>query len=76
MLKMSRLTFALTSLALAAAIVVPVAAEDGQKLSITGVNYTKWLWGTQRIAGGLSVRRLAQVGLDHVDPVIPYRLRG
>ena len=28
-------------------------AEDGQKLSFSGINYTKFLWGTQRHSGSL-----------------------
>jgi hypothetical protein len=37
-------------LALASA---PVHAADGQTLLITGEDYTKWLWGTQRTDGSL-----------------------
>ncbi|MDY7093971.1 MAG: hypothetical protein SX243_13470 [Acidobacteriota bacterium] len=35
-------------------LVTPSAmAADTEKLSFTGVNYTKWLWGTQRFDGSL-----------------------
>jgi hypothetical protein len=40
----------LSILALAPA---PVYAADGQTLLITGEDYTKWLWGTQRTDGSL-----------------------
>ena len=30
-----------------------LAADDGKKLTITGVDYTKWLWGSQRLDGSL-----------------------
>lgn len=48
----SRWTIGLVVLAL----LLPAAAlraEDVKKFSITGVNYTKWLWGNQRLDGGL-----------------------
>ena len=37
-------------------LLIPAAAtqaDDVKKFSITGVNYTKWLWGNQRLDGGL-----------------------
>jgi hypothetical protein len=37
----------------AALTVGSVEAADTQKFSITGVNYTKWLWGDQRLDGSL-----------------------
>ncbi|MEM9555532.1 MAG: hypothetical protein AAGC60_14845 [Acidobacteriota bacterium] len=46
----------LTSVACAlllGALAVPSFAADGQKLTITGIDYTKWLWGTQRLDGSL-----------------------
>jgi len=30
-----------------------LADDDDKKLTITGVDYTKWLWGTQRLDGSL-----------------------
>lgn len=45
-----------TVLLLAAGLLLSAAAlqaEDTQKFTITGVNYTKWLWGNQRLDGGL-----------------------
>ncbi|HEX3125973.1 MAG TPA: hypothetical protein VH394_01460 [Thermoanaerobaculia bacterium] len=42
-----------TSAILAALASVPVHAADGQTLLITGEDYTKWLWGTQRTDGSL-----------------------
>ena len=46
--------FAIALLAVAAALAsVPVHAADGQTLLITGEDYTKWLWGTQRTDGSL-----------------------
>ena len=30
-----------------------LAADDDKKLTITGVDYTKWLWGSQRLDGSL-----------------------
>jgi hypothetical protein len=40
--------------ALFAAAAGPVLAQgEGQKLSLTGINYTKWLWGTERFDGSL-----------------------
>jgi len=52
MKKPSRWIFVLlvVSLVLSAAA---LQAEDVKKFSITGVNYTKWLWGNQRLDGGL-----------------------
>lgn len=45
---------AIAALALAAGLVVPAAwAVDGQIMILTGENYTKWLWGTQRTDGSL-----------------------
>jgi hypothetical protein len=45
---------ALATLAIAAGLVVPAAwAADGQLLTLSGVTYTKWLWGTQRLDGSL-----------------------
>jgi hypothetical protein len=46
--------FAIGLLACAAAL-APVAAfaADGQTMIITGEDYTKWLWGTQRTDGSL-----------------------
>jgi hypothetical protein len=38
---------------LAAFSTLPVHAADGQTLLITGEDYTKWLWGTQRTDGSL-----------------------
>ncbi|HEX6200837.1 MAG TPA: hypothetical protein VF150_11265, partial [Thermoanaerobaculia bacterium] len=39
---------------LLAAAAGPVLAQGGeQKLSLTGINYTKWLWGTERFDGSL-----------------------
>ncbi|MCB1056951.1 MAG: hypothetical protein KDD11_15735, partial [Acidobacteria bacterium] len=31
----------------------PALAQGSQKLTLTGINYTKWLWGTQRLDGSL-----------------------
>lgn len=46
--------FAIALLAVAAALVsIPARAADGQTLLITGEDYTKWLWGTQRTDGSL-----------------------
>lgn len=40
--------------ALAVLLAVPPAlAQGSQKLTLTGINYTKWLWGTQRLDGSL-----------------------
>jgi len=45
---------ALAAMLLAGGLLAPVAfAADGQKLTITGVTYTKWLWGDQRLDGSL-----------------------
>ncbi len=46
--------FAIALLAVAAALAtLPLYAADGQTLLITGEDYTKWLWGTQRTDGSL-----------------------
>src|SRR6188768_1489220 len=46
--------FAIVLLCVAAALAsVPVQAADGQTLLITGEDYTKWLWGTQRYDGSV-----------------------
>jgi hypothetical protein len=40
--------------ALLAVTAAPALAQGSeQKLSLTGINYTKWLWGNQRFDGGL-----------------------
>ncbi|MCP4251442.1 MAG: hypothetical protein GY778_30775, partial [bacterium] len=45
----------LAGLVLAAVLLATVAAQAApvEKFTITGVNYTKWLWGTNRLVGGL-----------------------
>ena len=44
----------LVAAALIAGLAGPALAQGGeQKLSLTGVNYTKWLWGNQRYDGSL-----------------------
>jgi hypothetical protein len=46
--------FAIALLIVAAGLTaLPVFAADGQSLLITGEDYTKWLWGTQRTDGSL-----------------------
>jgi hypothetical protein len=46
--------FAIGLLAVAAALApLPALAADGQTLLITGEDYTKWLWGTQRTDGSV-----------------------
>lgn len=46
--------FAIGLLAVAAALApVAVFAADGQTMIITGEDYTKWLWGTERTDGSL-----------------------
>jgi hypothetical protein len=46
--------FAIALLVVAVALAaLPVFAADGQTLLITGEDYTKWLWGTQRTDGSL-----------------------
>ena len=48
--------FAIALLAATAALAtfsLPAQAADGQTLLITGEDYTKWLWGTQRTDGSL-----------------------
>ncbi len=52
MLRRVSIAIALVALALGA-LATDVAAEDTKKFSITGVNYTKWLWGTNRFDGSL-----------------------
>lgn len=49
-----RLAYLLAAL-LVGSLLVPATglAADGQKLTITGVDYTKWLWGNQRYDGSL-----------------------
>jgi hypothetical protein len=42
-----------TSAILAALAALPAYAANGQTLLITGEDYTKWLWGTQRTDGSL-----------------------
>lgn len=49
-----KVCIALALAALAIGVLAPdAAAEDTKKFSITGVNYTKWLWGTNRFDGSL-----------------------
>ena len=50
-----RQRIALIGLVVAAVLLGAVAAQAAapQKFTITGVNYTKWLWGTNRLDGGL-----------------------
>jgi hypothetical protein len=38
---------------LGAFAMAPAGAEETKKFTITGVNYTKWLWGTDRFDGSL-----------------------
>jgi hypothetical protein len=46
--------FAIGLLAVAAALAPAAAfAADGQTMIITGEDYTKWLWGTERTDGSL-----------------------
>ena len=47
-----RLTLALLAAA-AMLAALPAWAADGQTLLITGEDYTKWLWGTQRVDGSV-----------------------
>lgn len=44
---------ALLALSVAALGTLPAFAADGQTLLITGEDYTKWLWGTQRNDGSV-----------------------
>jgi hypothetical protein len=50
-----RQRMALACLVLAAMLLATVAAQAApvEKFTITGVNYTKWLWGTYRLDGSL-----------------------
>ncbi len=51
---MNRTVCTLLAAALIAGLAAPAFAQGGeQKLSLTGVNYTKWLWGNQRYDGSL-----------------------
>ncbi|MEM7586802.1 MAG: hypothetical protein AAF560_25655 [Acidobacteriota bacterium] len=50
---MRTLGSALVILGLLWAPAATVQADNVKKFSITGVNYTKWLWGNQRLDGGL-----------------------
>ena len=52
-MKRQRLTMILLAAALVLGPTLGVQAEDVKKFSITGVNYTKWLWGSERIDGSL-----------------------
>jgi hypothetical protein len=44
---------ALAALALVGALAGPVLAANGQTLQITGVTYTKWLWGSMQYDGSM-----------------------
>ena len=45
-------TFALAALVAALLLLVGLARAQGQQtLVLTGINYTKWLWGIQRFDG-------------------------
>jgi len=48
-----KLTFALGAAALVLLPALGAHAEDVKKFTITGVNYTKWLWGTEQVDGSL-----------------------
>jgi len=51
---MLRSRFFVTSLLLAAVLLMPALAQaQTQTLVFTGINYTKWLWGDQRLDGSL-----------------------